>query len=538
MQYAGKEREVFMRRRITAIVAALMMVLSLAACGDSGNSGGNTAQTTPATGTGSTAKTAEKTEEPKSEPVDIYYIARTGGNSPTDLQMVLDNFNEKYAIPLTNTRLHMDLMNVGAFIQQANIMLSSGEEFDAFQMFAMSMPTLVAQGQIQSLTSALNEYGKDLLQIIPETTMKGNTINGEIYGIGNVDRSMGSAQGIYYRLDLVEKYGFDESRLTDISYLEECLQVIKDNEPEIQYPLLANNAYYPYIGNLVPNEDYSSFDANSPALGAVLEQEEGWTVYNQYATDKFMTITKKLHEWYEKGFLNQNASITNDDETQNYFRNGLAFAYFNMYYPDTIATLTTTYPGLRIGAQPMIYNYSGTGDYQIFALCVPTASKKVNDVVKLWNMLYTNTDAVNALCYGIEGTHFEKTGKDDREIRYPNGLDSTTSPFPFIANATLGQYYLGYYQEGTPSNMKELTEEFNQHVPMSKLVGFSFDGSEINSDIAAVNAVVDQYYQTIANGAVDPEVEIPKFLDALEQAGAAKCRAEFQKQLEAWNGGN
>lgn len=521
-------------KRVLAVMLTLAMLLAIAGCtGDTGVSssqGGGDSSITPSSEPES--QPSSRVEEP-SEPVDIRYVGFTFSNAPADLQKVLDEFNEKYATPLCNVRLNMEIVNVGSWAQTLNIMLASGEEFDVFPAFQCVASQLYSVGQIQSLQPAMESHGKNLMEIIPEKTMEAMSVGGNIIGIANVDRSMGSAQGLFYRKDLCAKYKFDESKLNNVEYLEECLKVIKENEPSIQYPIIANQQYSAYVQGMFENH-YTLPDANYQGIGTVLEGEEGYKVYNSYATEEFAETCRLLHKWYNAGYLNSNAAITGDDETQSYFKNGLAFGYFNMYYPDTAAKLSTNYPGLDVGAIPMVYNYTATGDYQVFSICVPTASKKADSVVKLWDMLYSNIDACNLLCWGIEGEHYEKTGKDDREIRYPEGTDALNSPYSGMASASFGQYYSGLYMEGTPENMKELTEEFNAVVPQSKIAGFFFDPANTNTEFAAVSAVIDEYIPNLANGAVDPDEVLPKFLSALEQAGVQTCMDELQRQLEEW----
>jgi len=49
--------------------------------------------------------------------------------------------------------------------------------------------------------------------------------------------------------------------------------------------------------------------------------------------------------------------------------------------------------------------------------------------------------------------------------------------------------------------------------------------------------VVKQYSVSLNSGSADPEVYIPQFLDALEQAGIDELIAAKQEQFDAWLAG-
>lgn len=525
-------------KRVVSLALSILMILMVAGCSGGGGTDEGETQSQVSTSNQvaadqSSEADVSETEEDQGEPVEIKFMGYSFGNVPTDLQKVLDQFNEEYAIPLTNTSLSMEIINMDSWAQTLNVMLSSGEEFDAFPSLFVTPSQLYSVGQIQSIQSSMEKYGQDLMEIIPADAMEAMTVNGEIIGIANTDRSYGNALGLYYRKDLCEKYGFDESKLNDISYLEECLTTIKENEPSIQYTIVGER-YGEYFTELIPDEHYTVPDANLMGIGTVLEEEEEYKVHNYFATDKFMQVCQLMRDWYNKGLLNSNASITPSDELQSYFKNGVAFGYLSLYYPETFTTLETTYPGLDVGAIMLSPSYTATGDYQVWSLCVPTASEKADNVVKLWNMLYSNIDACNMLCYGLEDVHYVMTGTDDREIAYPEGVDASNSPYVMSSTAIYGQVFDGYYFEGTPANMGEITDEFLKEIPASKLLGFYFDSTPINTEFAAVSAVIDEYYTNLINGAVEPSEYIPRFLDALDQAGVNECMAEFQSQLDAW----
>ena len=61
-----------------------------------------------------------------------------------------------------------------------------------------------------------------------------------------------------------------------------------------------------------------------------------------------------------------------------------------------------------------------------------------------------------------------------------------------------------------------------------------FDNTPVENQMAALGNIAAQYALALDCGAVDPETELPKFLDALEAAGMQDYVAEANAQLEAY----
>ena len=75
---------------------------------------------------------------------------------------------------------------------------------------------------------------------------------------------------------------------------------------------------------------------------------------------------------------------------------------------------------------------------------------------------------------------------------------------------------------------------FNESAVTSKAVGFIFDSSPVKSEVAALDSVLAEYRLGLENGELDPEEYLPKFQQALREAGIEKVIAEKQRQLDAW----
>ncbi|MDO8685174.1 MAG: DUF3502 domain-containing protein, partial [Clostridiales bacterium] len=66
------------------------------------------------------------------------------------------------------------------------------------------------------------------------------------------------------------------------------------------------------------------------------------------------------------------------------------------------------------------------------------------------------------------------------------------------------------------------------------LLGFTLDAEPIKTELAAIATVLAKYLTQLNAGIVDVDVELPKLLNALKDAGSEKIVAEKQRQVDAW----
>ena len=72
----------------------------------------------------------------------------------------------------------------------------------------------------------------------------------------------------------------------------------------------------------------------------------------------------------------------------------------------------------------------------------------------------------------------------------------------------------------------------NETARIPDILGFAFDSSSVLTEKANVNAVISEYHVPISTGSVDLEEYIPKYREALINAGIEKILAEQQRQLD------
>jgi putative aldouronate transport system substrate-binding protein len=84
-----------------------------------------------------------------------------------------------------------------------------------------------------------------------------------------------------------------------------------------------------------------------------------------------------------------------------------------------------------------------------------------------------------------------------------------------------------------PEKNKILIDYSKDALPHPSL-GFRFRVEPVTAELTAIKAVSDGMQRALLTGNVDPEVELPKYIQALKDAGLDKVKAELEKQYAEW----
>lgn len=168
--------------------------------------------------------------------------------------------------------------------------------------------------------------------------------------------------------------------------------------------------------------------------------------------------------------------------------------------------------------------------------CVGITSEHPEAALRLLDLFYTDEFVINSILYGVEGRDYVKV--TDQTIAFPEGVDSTNVSYD--SNTTCGIIGSQFIQWGRNVDEELLLadREFMQtnidNAVKSPAFGFSFDATNVRTQVSSVNNVITQYFNALTNGELDPSTMIDEFNTALEAAGLNDIIAEKQAQLDAW----
>ena len=150
--------------------------------------------------------------------------------------------------------------------------------------------------------------------------------------------------------------------------------------------------------------------------------------------------------------------------------------------------------------------------------------------LKFLNWLYASEENHDLFHYGIEGTHYTKTG--DHRIEQVKGDDGN----PLYSMDTWMTGYLPYmaYATDTPDEQVDYMTYKSDNYVISPAAGFIFDSSNVTSELTNLQTEIISSIYPIKVGMVSYEDNIDAAIEKLKAAGLDKYMEEYRTQFKAY----
>ena len=509
------------KKWLSSLVMLLTLALMLAACsgggsnGQSGNSsGGQSGNADQTTGSSSSG-----------EKEDTYHAVMAipmFQAEPKDFQMVEDEINRIMKEKINAT---VDIMPIpiGNWMQQMNLMLSSGEKLDLlFTSSSMGYSSQAATGKLAPLNDLLAGPGKVIVENVGEKYINATKIAGESYGVPTI-RDLAANYEYVMRKDLVDKYNIDLTSIRTFDDIERVLEIIKTNEPDI-VPIAPGAA-----GNGGMLVGYNAWDSLGDGFG-VLMDPDSLVVSNLYESEEYREIVTRMHDWYKKGYILRDAA-TNQIVANQLVKAGKVFSYLGNGKPG-FAEQESRAAGMELVTVEIRGPFAATTNVTGLMWSIAQQSENKEKAMEILSLFYSDKEIIDLINWGIEGVHYVRIG--DNLIDFAEGLDASTTGYMPNWDWLTGNAYLTYVFKGGDPEVWEKTKVFNESAKASKALGFTFNADPVKTEYTAVTNVVDQYKVGLESGTLDPEKTLPEFIQKLKAAGIDKIIEEKQRQLDEW----
>lgn len=447
------------------------------------------------------------------------------GSQQPDEERIEAKINEILEKEL-NAKLDLVVLPWASANQQMQLMLAGDEKIDVFYNDGTTAVRYMNSGQILDMTELVDKYGKNLKELYGEEILKSNTVDGFLYGVPNqIER--GNIPAVYMRKDLVEKYNIDTSAIKEPKDMEAVFEKVKEGEPDMTM-LFSANEDSP-VTRLFGGDNLS--DTNY--LGVIMNQESDTKIENFYATDWYKETTTMLHDWYEKGYISKDAG-TDTENWRTVCKAGNLFSIFFSYHPGTPVEFesSTGYEFEIVKFRD--YPIKNCQTYNNVIFSIAQNSENPEKAMEVLDYLYGSPELMNLLIWGEEGTDYVMEDEENGIINFPEGITAETVGYSLNLGWELPNQFIAHKWTGSDPQLWEKMEEFNDSAKVSTSVGFFFNSSEYDNQIAALSNVVKQYSISLNSGSADPEVYLPQFLEALKQAGIDELIAAKQEQFDQW----
>ncbi|HHD2751281.1 TPA: ABC transporter substrate-binding protein [Clostridium perfringens] len=434
----------------------------------------------------------------------VWYVI---GEAPADNEVVEEEVN-KYIKDKINATVDIKHIGFGDYTQKMNVLANSGEEYDLAFTCSWAFPYLenARKGAFLELSDLLDKQGSDLKKVIDERLWKGAEVDGGIYAVPNQKEIAGAPMWVFDK-ELVEKYDVPYQDIHSVDDLEPWLELIKEKEPD----------FVPFYtqGDGIPLEGIEDI---MTALG-IFYDDESLTVKNIYETEEQKHLFTKLREFYEKGYINQDAAVNNmQNEVKRFVWKADGQPYAENGWGESL--------GRPVVTSSIVSSYVTNNSTTGAMTAISATSKNPEKAMELINLVNTDSTLRNMLMFGIEGTHYEKVS-DNQIKRDPNGPYNVTS-------WAYGNLFDTYVLESDPADKWDAFEEFNQNAKTSSILGFKFNIEPVVTQISALNNVLSEFVRPLYSGSVDTEEALEKVNKKLYDAGLEDVKVEMQKQLDEW----
>lgn len=494
-----------MKKILTLVLAAVLVLGVFAGCGN-------------------------KAETAEGETVKIVVAFPTWSGAPADLQQVQDAMN-KISVEKIGVEAQLMVVDFASYSQQMTLMMSGDEQLDVISCLGASYATQVQNGNLIDLeeNDLMATYGQGIVEAIGMDYINACRVGGVLYGLPN-NRDMAVGKGCYsIRTDLLTSVGYV---LTGAEIETGTMEEINDLFAKLHEAYPDMEIFRPVTSSLSQLRAIDFLGGNN--FGVLLDGGNSLEVSNLFESDEYLAYCQQMRSWYEAGYISPDTA-TDTTAVGDLVKAGTLVAYNTGGKPGIKAQESALcgYDMTIIQTEPDYMSSSGVAN---FPWSIPLNTVDAVAAMKWLNLLYTDADMMNLICWGIEGTHYVQ--KEDGFLTYPEGVDASSSGYNHAMNWMFPNQYILKIWEGNAATLWEDTKSFNNNSIHSKALGFTFDPSNVMTEYTAVTNVYNEYQKSLEFGLVDPVQGIAEMNAKMKAAGLDLIIEEKTAQLQAWAAAN
>ena len=470
-------------KRVLALILSVVMVLGITGCG------------------------GEKNTDSSDIPVLKWYVP--GDNYP-GLSEVLEEAN-KISVEKIGAKVDLQFIDTGAFDERMRMIMASGENYDlCFTGYINKYVKAARMGGLEPLEELL-ETTPALKESIPQFFWDGATVDGTIYAVPNQQIAAGYFVATVPKR-LADKYNLDVDSITDYPQLEPFMAAVKEGEPEI-YPWRNANAYFT-IG--------AQYEELLAGFGIKRGTDKPEVVFIDEQPEWIARMNLR-HEWFNKGYIRPDVVSVGNDTTD--YLAGKYAINISSYKPGCEINFENTIGEPVVVTKNIGKPYIKQSNITSTFIGISRNSKNKEKAIKLIELLNTDKEYYNMICFGLEGKHYTKI--DENTIKFVEN-----SNYKPDAAWKFGNQFNAFVTEGMPADVWEQTRKLNDEAELSPLLGFITDTSKIETEISQCETVRKQYGFAYFMGAQKVDASYDEYIKRMKEAGAEKIVAEMQRQID------
>jgi putative aldouronate transport system substrate-binding protein len=381
----------------------------------------------------------------------------------------------------------------------------------------------------------LTELAPGLYASMTPATWEAARVQGSIYGSIN-QQIFVKPFGPAFHADVVAELGLQEAINSVTSYGDLTPIMVA-----LQEYVESNDQFSHVTGTLfimhAENFGYDPQDSQTSML-VVASDDPSAQVVIFSETDAFREAAELTREWYLAGYAPTDLLAPDEIDrgwsAGQYAMRGMAGVVKPGGDAENLARWGVPTVSHAI-AEPLLTTAGTTATLT----GISSTTRQPELAMQYLELINTDPEFYNLLCKGIEGTHWEWEDESRLLIR-PAGGAENFSEVGWNPNTDwmFGNVFNSYYSSEAQVGAWPETAELNRGARPSPVLGFTFNRTPVELELASLSAVTAELFEPIVNGLVDPAEAIPAFNQSLRDAGIERVRDEMQAQIEAWLAAN
>ena len=457
------------------------------------------------------------------EPVKLVWFIYTDSEAPLDWAEVEEALNA-YSAEKIGVTCEFKYMNES----QVAIATQTGEYFDiAFTCdWWNDYATNVAAGMFLNLDDYLDKFPA-LKDSVVDLAWEGVKVNGSIYAIPHM-KDIGYE--VFWILNsdyFLNQKGFEQDSYISFEGIEPYFEAYKADHPD-DYPFKMSKGGITSWQNCLV--DWLNMDYLIGLEWEAQGTDDEYTVKSALEIPAWKNRLAKIHEWYEKGYINPDAAVT---ESMPRAQAGVVQSGQGWFGAETVWANVIKKP-------VYISRYDGaflsTSSIRGSMTAVSSFSNHPEEALKLIELMNTDPWYRETARYGIEGKHYTRN-EDGTVTRTELGSSNMGVQAYAQGHYTLGALEASPFPEvPTDIHQWEKTMANYANATLSAAMGFTPDLAPVETQCLAIKQIIEEFRPELYTGTSDPAVVIPQMLERMNEVGLQDVIAEIQAQLNAFLG--
>ncbi len=508
-----------MRFLAILVVAVFCLGLLLAGCAN---------VKTPSSSPSNTPAGTKPATQPAEEEISNIIMSFTS-NTPEEVGRIEAAIN-KITEPEIGVHLNLVVWEIGSYLSNFSLAITGGEVIDIVRVSPINpLATMIAQKQIMEVNDLFTTYASGALEVCGSFADAYRS-NGGLYGLPTYRLLQNNGYAIL-RKDILQECGVLDiaENCKTWSDLETIFDAVNGYCKENHMYVIGGAKYLMTPKYLCG--DGENFDKGyvSPGIGentALVRLEDNKATLS-WEDPIMVQFCKRFNSWNEKGWVWPETPY-NDDHVDTLMKNSVVFGYLDdSEFGVEKAKLNST--GYEVVAPQFATGSIASESLTMFGVAVGITSANPVGAAKFINMMYTDARICNLFAWGEEGVDY--TINSEGEMIYP-GNDIKNAKYRG-ADYALGNQFLCLPTQGQGGDFRTVAKAVNDAAPVSEYMGFLINPDGLDTLIASLSAVKDEYQVSLVCGLYTDDL-YNEFITKLNNVGMQDYLTEVQKQLDAF----